>query len=151
MNTWVCLNCGEPNQWPKSKKVFNKEVGINDHDLVCQVCGSTFWVIRTGTKLREVPAHWKHFSTFFKLMLKEMDESFPEKGNGWLDSDGVIIEGGHVKMSMEGWLTMELESKFHEFMEQGDVEYLKHLGNFCAMLCLRKLLKENKLDVELGG
>ncbi len=142
--SWNCLDCGTENNWPKPRIPSNEQVGVNDLDLKCSYCGATFWVVRTFTESREVPTHWKHFPTYFKMMLKEMDETFPEKGNSWLELDDVVVKKhyGDREIPMYRHLTLELEKTFHRFMERGEVEYLKHLGNFCATLRLRKVLRE---------
>jgi len=142
---WWCPSCGVQNSWPESGSfVGEADTDVNDLDLECRACLSTFWVVRTSTSSREVPAHWKHFPTFFKMMLKEMDETFPEKGNSWLERDDVIVKKhyGDREIPMNRHLTLELEKTFHRFMERGEIEYLKHLGNFCTVLRLRKLLRE---------
>lgn len=139
---WNCSDCGTENNWPKQIP-SNEEVGLNDVSVKCSGCEATFWVVRTNTD-HDIPAHWKHFPTFFKMMLEEMDETFPEKGNSWLERDDVIVKKhyGDREIPMNRHLTLELEKTFHRFMERGEVEYLKHLGNFCAVLRLRKVLRE---------
>lgn len=139
---WSCSDCGTENNWPKQIP-SNEEAGLNDVSVKCSECEATFWVVRTNTDY-DIPAHWKHFSTFFKMMLEEMDGTFLEKGNSWLDAEGIIVKKnyGDREIPMDRHLTLELEKIFHRFMERGEIEYLKHLGNFCAMLRLRKLLKE---------
>jgi len=79
-------------------------------------------------------------------MIKEMQEHDPEKGDSWLTQDIIDVNGR--QMPMRGFLVMELENNFHNFMERGETRFLKHIANYCAMIQLREMIEEEEAQAE---
>lgn len=101
-------------------------------------------MVRKIKKGEKIPGHHVHFPTFFNLMLEDMDDNFPEKGDSWIEDDTFPYAGvdpNVTEIPVHNSLVMGLEDVFHKFMENGDTTYLKKIANYCAMIDRRKTIR----------
>ena len=139
----TCLDCGSTDlsvQW-----------GTHDARVKCK-CGSEFYIVRSkSSSKKDISAHWRHFPSFFRMMLDEMDRHQSESGDSWLVEDTVRLKAPaaairHIPMSNH--LVSLLDKAFHSYMDHGGPEKLEDIANFCAMIRLRGLLKKVKKGEE---